>query len=293
MVRLGMRVLILGGTGTLGRATIRRLLLDPNVEAITCLSRDELKQHELKLEINDPRLHFVLGDIRDRSSLEPHFEHIDLCFHFAALKRIPEMESQPHECIKTNVLGLINAADLAKRANVQNFVFSSTDKACLPVNTYGASKFLGEQILFSMNRTGRTAFSVYRWGNVAGSRGSVIHQFKKSLEEEKKIYITDQYMSRFWIKIEDAVDFMLRTYPERCNFPKIPKMKAAPVMRVASLVAKHIGVEDYVIENIGIRPGEKIHEDIDLTYNDARTLNSQNADQYTNEELLALIKQVL
>lgn len=288
-----MKYLILGATGTLGRATVSALLESPDTESITCLSRDELKQFEMKRSLNDSRLHFVLGDVRDKAGIEEHFEKIDTVFHFAALKRIPEMESQPLECLKTNVLGTINVAECARKAKVRYVVFSSTDKACLPVNTYGASKFLSEQILFSLNTKGGTVFSIYRWGNVVASRGSVIHLFRESLEQAGRVTITNEKMSRFWIRIEDAVAFMLSTYKDRCNFPKVPKMKAATVVNIAEAVAEVIGKEDFVFEGIGMRPGEKIHEDIMLTNCDDRTLNSKNAVQYSPSELKDLIKDVL
>jgi UDP-N-acetylglucosamine 4,6-dehydratase len=287
-----MKYLILGGTGTLGRATITALLRDPQTQSIVALSRDELKQYELKKEFNDERLSCVLGDIRDRSSIEEHFHGIDTCFHFAALKRIPEMEAHPQESLKTNVLGTINAAECAKAARVRYFIFSSTDKACQPINTYGACKFLSEQLVFSYNGKCETLFSVFRWGNVLGSRGSVIHEFKKSLESRSAISITDENMTRFWIRIEDAVKFMLTSYRERSNQPKIPPMAAAPLLSIAAAVADEVGRADFAIERIGLRPGEKIHEDIQARVH-GQSLNSKNAKQYSALEIADLVKEVL
>jgi UDP-N-acetylglucosamine 4,6-dehydratase/5-epimerase len=284
-----MRYLILGATGTLGRATIKALLKDDSASAITCLSRDELKQVELKKEFPDVRIECVIGDIRDRQSIEEHFDGVDVVFHFAALKRIPEMESHPLESLKTNVLGTINAAECAIRTRVKQFIFSSTDKACRPINTYGASKFLSEQILFNYNKKGTTNFSIYRWGNVFGSRGSVIHDFKKSLEERGEVSLTHPDMTRFWIKIDDAVKFMLSTYPEIRFSPKVPQMKSAPVIDLARVIA---GEKAHSVNLIGLRPGEKIHEDIECFAN-GYTKNSYNSERFTTEELLTLIGEVL
>lgn len=282
-----MRFLILGATGTLGQATIKALLEKDSTSEIVCLSRDELKQFELRRALKDERLRFVLGDIRDKQSIRPHFKNIHTVFHFAALKRIPEMEAHPLESLKTNVLGTINAAECAVEAEVNNFVFSSTDKACKPINTYGASKFLSEQILFNMNQTSYTNFSVYRWGNVLGSRGSVVHGFKESLETRGAISLTDENMTRFWIKIEDAVKFILKTCEARGSEVRVPAMRAAPVLDVAMAIADQIGRPDFAIEKIGIRPGEKIHEDI------LPGFDSSNAPKFSQEALSDLIKGVL
>ena len=280
------RYLILGATGTLGRATIRALLNAKDTESVTCLSRDELKQFELKKELKDDRFHFVLGDIRDRQSIEPHFKGVDTVFHFAALKRIPEMEAHPLESLKTNVLGTINAAECALAAGVTHFVFSSTDKACKPINTYGACKFLSEQILFNLNARNETNFSVYRWGNVLGSRGSVVHEFKNSIETRGMVSLTHENMTRFWIRIEDAVQFILRTYETRESVPKIPDMRSSKVIDMALCVGRLLE-KPFAIEVIGLRPGEKIHEDI------TPTLSSDKGEPIHPKVLLDLVKAVI
>jgi UDP-N-acetylglucosamine 4,6-dehydratase len=287
-----MKYLILGATGTLGRATIKALLKQPETESIMCLSRDELKQHELKREVNDERVRFAIGDIRDRSSIEHYFDGIDTCFHFAALKRIPEMEAHPMESLKTNVNGTVNAAECAIRAGVKHFVFSSTDKACLPVNTYGACKFLSEQILFNLNGLGKTNFSVYRWGNIWGSRGSVLHSFHDSIKTGKPAFITHENMTRFWLKIEDAVDFVLSTYRTKSNKIKTPQMKAAAVVRVLNAIAEVMG-KDAPYKVIGMRPGEKLHEDLVLDAQTGEPLSSDNAAEYTDDELRCLVKEIV
>lgn len=287
------RYLILGATGTLGTATTKELLKRSDTEQIICLSRDELKQVGFARQFPDPRVKMVIGDIRDYESIERHFKGIDTVFHFAALKRIPEMEMHPLESLKTNVNGTINAAKAAEAFGVKHFVFSSTDKACRPINTYGACKFLSEQILFSLNHDSKVSFSVYRWGNVLGSRGSVIHDFEASLKAGKPLLITDYNMSRFWIKIEDAVNFILDTYQNKGhNTPRIPEMKAAPVTKLAMAVAeRHPGT--FMAQQTGLRPGEKIHEDIIYLKKECDTVNSHNGPQYSDEEISSLVKEVL
>lgn len=284
--------LILGGTGTLGHAMIEAL---PKDSYIRVVSRDELKLSELKRKF--PHVETFVGDIRDKTSVAARFKNIDVCFHFAALKRIPEMEAQPIESMKTNILGTINAAELAIAYGVKHFIFSSTDKACLPINSYGASKFLSEKILFSLNDFSqnpreRTNFSVYRWGNILGSRGSVLHSFKDSILNDKPAHITNEQMSRFWIKIEDAVQFVLSTYQQESNIPKIPQMKSAKVTEVLSSIAR-VMKKDVPYAVTGMRPGEKIHEDISFINDTCQTLNSNNADRFTPEELDALLRTII
>jgi UDP-N-acetylglucosamine 4,6-dehydratase len=287
-----MKYLILGATGTLGRAMTKRLLTEPETQEVICLSRDELKLSTFELEFNDPRVKTVIGDVRDKEAILPHFEGMDLVFHFAALKRIPEMEKFPLESIKTNLLGAINAAEAAMSHRVPEFVFSSTDKACQPINTYGASKFLAEQILTNFNQYNRTNFSIYRWGNVLGSRGSVVHHFRDSLLSDQPAKITDLRMSRYWIKIEDAISFILETYKEKSNKVKIPKMKAASILYVLEAVARHLGKE-VKGQQIGMRPGEKLHEDIRYIPKWNTTENSLDSEHYTHSELDQLIRETL
>lgn len=287
-----MNVLILGATGTLGRATIKALLRLDYLKSITCLSRDELKQSEMRREFNDARLKFVLGDIRDKRGINPFYRDIDVCFHYAALKRLPELEEQPLESLKTNVIGTWNAAECAIENKVKYFVFSSTDKSCRPVNTYGASKFLSEQILFSMNKRNETIFSVYRWGNIVGSRGSVLPAFHDSIKNGIPAQLTDKDMTRFWLKIEDAVEFVLSTYQTRSNEIKMPYMKAASITRVLDSIAR-IANRPAPYEVVGLRPGEKIHEDIMFSPQTCEAFSSDAAIQYSDDELDGLMREAL
>jgi UDP-N-acetylglucosamine 4,6-dehydratase/5-epimerase len=282
------KVLILGATGTLGRAMIKELLENGSAREIRCVSRDELKLSELKKEFNDIRIKTFIGDIRDKTSIAPQFRGVDTVFHFAALKRIPEMEAQPVECLKTNVLGTLNAAELARDYGIKDFIFSSTDKAALPINAYGKAKGLSEDILFSMNG-GATNFSVYRWGNIVSSRGAVTHAFSEAAVKGEPAKITDPEMTRFWIKIESAVKFILSSYAIPSNEPKIPKMKAARVVRVLEAICKIKGASvNYVIT--GIRPGEKLHENIVFERDKAQQPSSFTSPWYTDDELVELLE---
>lgn len=282
--------LVIGATGTLGRETIRQLLDGPCTGRIRCLSRDEFKLSLLAREVADPRIECVLGDIRDKSSIKDHFRGIDVVFHFAALKRVPELEAQPIESLKTNVLGTINAAECAIEAGVKHFVFSSTDKATRPINAYGASKFLSEKILFSLNGRG-TNFSIYRWGNIVGSRGAALYAFKDAVETGMPAEITHQEMGRFWLHISDAVKFVLHTYAEPSDRVKIPPMKAASVVRLLGAIGE-VYNKPAPYKVIGMRPGEKIHEDIFYNPETGECLASDTAEQFSDEELREIARGV-
>lgn len=282
-----MKVVIIGGTGTLGRELTRQLYDSAD---ITCISRDELKQKELSKDF--PAVKCVIGDVRGRECLKHPFKGADVVFHVAALKHVDTVEDNPVEAFKTNVTGTINVADVAVQCDVPYVVFSSTDKAVLPVNAYGHTKALSEKFLFAMNRKDQpTRFSVYRWGNVLGSRGSVIHLFAKSLEE-KRICLTHPEMTRFWIHIQDAVKFMLENYKTApIDRALIPKMKAASVVRLADAIARFKGITDYDMEVIGIRPGEKIHEQLESNHDFC--FRSDTCDQYTDIELDNMVREVI
>lgn len=289
-----MNYLIIGGTGTLGKELTRQLLTDPKNHVI-CFSRCEFKQQEMKREFkNNPELRFIVGDMRDRESLFHAMVGVKTVFHVAALKHVDVLEDNPEESVKTNILGTINVCDAAIKCEVDHVVFSSTDKAVDPVNVYGMSKGISEKILLRRNEIqGITEFSVYRWGNVLGSRGSAIHSFADSLLNSRKVFLTDPEMSRFWIKIEDAVKFMLAGYQTAAlDDINIPSMKAASVIRVIHTIARILSVDKFGIEPVGLRRGEKIHEAM-RSMHDHRFFDSKGSDQYTDLELEQLIYPVL
>lgn len=250
---------IIGGTGTLGEAFTRKAISLGH--QVTCYSRCELKQKELIAKIPSPeRLKCVVGDVRDLRALTRAMVGHSAVFLFAALKHVDTLEANPEEAFKTNVQGTINALDAAEACGVKNFVFSSTDKAVDPVNAYGYSKALAEKIIQA--RTGPMSCKIYRWGNVIGSRGSVIPQFVEQLKKPKPVVtFTNLSMTRFWIKIEEAVEFIFKTFEDKKSAQiLIPALKAAPVVQVVDAIAHILGVDNYTPKVVGIRPGEKLHE---------------------------------
>lgn len=283
-----MKALILGGTGTLG-TEIARQLLERGWEHVVIFSRDELKQKLMASAFeNSPRLSFILGDIRDPDSLARAFRGVHTVFHCAALKHVDTLELNPEESVKTNVLGTINVANAAVNAGVPYVVFSSTDKAVEPINAYGMCKGISEKILLRRNTDGVTRFSVFRWGNVVASRGSVIPSFVDAAKSGKPLPLTGQEMTRFWISIQDAVGFMLLNHRKAPgDAPCIPPIKAASVVEVGEAVARLLGKPSPQWVDIPIRPGEKIHETL------APGLSSDTADRYTPEELETLVEACL
>lgn len=283
-----MENLIVGGTGTLGHALVDRL----GPKNCVVFSRDELKQAEMKKRY--PGLKTILGDIRNYHSIEDAVRRIEpsKIFHVAALKHVDVLEEFATEAIETNIQGTINSANAALNNGVAKYYFTSTDKAVLPINVYGMSKALAEKFLLSKNHEDHhlTSFYVMRWGNILGSRGSVVSQFAKSLKKQRSVSLTDPRMTRFWMKIEDAVDFMLsdKLNPLDIN---LPEMKAASVMSLIEAIALVLGVKRYEVKNCGIRPGEKIHECI---YSDHdKCIRSDTAPQWTVPELKELVKPIL
>jgi UDP-N-acetylglucosamine 4,6-dehydratase len=270
----GASILITGGTGSFGQALVRRLL-GSNARRIAVLSRDELKQFEMKNQFHDDRLRFFLGDIRDSSRLDIALHGVDYVVHAAALKQVDTGEYNPMEFVKTNVVGSQNIIDACIRNKVKKIVALSTDKASSPINLYGATKLTADKLFSAANNYSQgygTLFSVVRYGNVMGSRGSVIPLFRQLAREGKPFPITDKRMTRFWITIDQAVDFVLESF-EIMNggelfVPKIPSMK---IMDLA-----HAVKNDFSYVEIGIRPGEKLHEEMISADDSRRTIELIN-----------------
>jgi UDP-N-acetylglucosamine 4,6-dehydratase/5-epimerase len=259
----GKKILITGGTGSLGQALTKRLLkLD--VHTVRIFSRNENKQIEMENSFNDPRLRFFLGDIRDFSRLVRATEDIDIVFHAAALKHVPKIEYNPFESIKTNVIGSQNVIDACLTANVEKAICVSTDKAVSPLNTYGATKLLMEKLFVTANnyldpKKYQTKFIGLRYGNVVGSSGSVIPKFIELLKNKHKITITDLEMTRFNITMDEALDFILKAAElGKGSEIFIPKLKSYRIKDVTDALTELIG--DYGNDVVGIRPGEKLHE---------------------------------
>ena len=262
-----MKILLTGGTGSFSRSFVKRILKD-NPSRLVIFSRDEMKQEEMAREFNQPCMRYFVGDVRDQSRLELAMHGIDTVIHTAALKIVPTAEYNPTECIATNVGGAENVVKASLRSGVRKVIALSTDKCVNPVNLYGASKLAAEKIFMAANNlSGEDGciFSSVRWGNVLGSRGSVVPLFKKLAAEGKPIPITDKRMSRFWITLEQAAEFALfclnNMKGREIFIPKIPSMK---VTDLAEAIAPGIPTEI-----IGIRPGEKVHEVL-LTEDESR-----------------------
>jgi len=259
----GKKILITGGTGSLGQSLTKRLLAT-NVDTVRILSRNESKQVNMESEFNDKRLRFLIGDVRDFERLKTAFEDIDIVYHAAALKHVPVIEYNPFEAIKTNVQGSQNVIDASLSQDVEKVICIGTDKAVSPLNTYGATKLLMEKLFVSANNflnvtRHRTKFLALRYGNVVGSSGSVIPKFIKMIKEGRKITITDSEMTRFSITMDQALDFILDcTINGNASEIYIPKLKSYSILDVKDALFEIFGKTDF--EEIGIRPGEKLHE---------------------------------
>lgn len=286
------RYLIFGGSGTLGRAFINTICHFDLKADVMVVSREELKQK--KLVDLFPRVYARCGNIADRDDVHRAIRDFDpdYVFNFAALKHVDVAEKNPEECIKTNILGTLNIAEECADNEVDYCVFTSTDKAVLPINTYGMSKGISENYLYEMNkRSHLTKFKVFRWGNVLGSRGSVIHSFIRTIQEEGRVYITDKRMTRFWSHIEDIAYLMWDQFTrEPFDRATLPEMKASKVLDLAEACAEFLGVNKFEIIETRIRPGEKIHECLWTAHDEC--VRSDTAPRYTKEELLGLIKRV-
>ncbi|MCV0410567.1 MAG: SDR family NAD(P)-dependent oxidoreductase [Nitrosopumilus sp.] len=259
----GKKILITGGTGSLGQALTKRLL-EMKVDTIRIFSRNEEKQIQMENQFNDNRLRFFLGDINDYERLKRAFEDIDIVFHTAALKHVPKIEYNPFEAIKTNVIGSQNVINACLHENVEKAVAIGTDKAVSPLNTYGATKLLMEKLFVTANNFADpekhlTKFISVRYGNVFGSSGSVIPLFLEQIKQKKKITITDPRMTRFSITMDEALDFILNaTNSGKGSEIFVPKMRAYNIMDLKDALSDLF--ENVSEEIIGIRAGEKLHE---------------------------------
>lgn len=256
----GKNILITGGTGSFGKQFVTTILKHYKPNKIIIYSRDELKQYEMAQRFNDPCMRYFIGDVRDLSRLESAMNGVDYVVHAAALKHVPIAEYNPMECIKTNINGAQNVIEASLHCEVSHVIALSTDKAASPINLYGATKLASDKLFVAANniRGGKDIrFAVVRYGNVLGSRGSVVPFFQKLIAEgATELPITDERMTRFWITLQEGVDFVLKNFQRMHGgeifIPKIPSMR---VSDVANAIAP-----DMPHKNVGIRPGEKMHE---------------------------------
>jgi len=256
----GANILITGGTGSFAKAFVTTILERFTPNKIIIYSRDELKQYEMAQQFSDICMRYFIGDVRDLPRLKKAMAGVDFVIHAAAMKHVPIAEYNPMECIKTNIMGAQNVIDTSLECNIKRVVALSTDKAASPVNLYGATKLASDKLFIAANNIRgeqQTLFSVVRYGNVMGSRGSVIPLFKKLIANgEKSLPITDANMTRFWITLDDGVEFVLKSF-ERMQGGEmfVPKIASMKMLEMAKAMAPELE-----IKIIGIRPGEKMHE---------------------------------
>lgn len=252
-------ILITGGTGSFGKKLTKTLLAHYKPKKIIIYSRDELKQFEMQQQFNNEKMRYFIGDVRDKERIIQACEGVDYIIHAAALKQVPAAEYNPTECIKTNINGAENVIRAALANRVTKVIALSTDKAACPVNLYGATKLASDKLFVAANNmaAGKTEFSVVRYGNVVGSRGSVVPFFKHWLDQGNiSLPITDPEMTRFWITLQQGVDFVLTNFARmRGGEIFVPKIPSVLITDLAEAIAP--GVATTVI---GIRPGEKLHE---------------------------------
>lgn len=253
-------ILITGGTGSFGKQYTKTLLANYKPSKVIIYSRDELKQYEMAHVFQQPNMRWFIGDVRDRERLSMAMRDVDYVIHAAAMKQVPAAEYNPMECIKTNIHGAENVIHAALENGVEKVMALSTDKAANPINLYGATKLASDKLFVAANNIAgghRTRFAVVRYGNVVGSRGSVVPFFRKLIAEgAKALPITDERMTRFWITLQQGVDFVLKDFARMHGgeifVPKIPSVRIVDLARAMAPQLDH--------RIVGIRPGEKLHE---------------------------------
>ncbi|MFX3617829.1 MAG: SDR family NAD(P)-dependent oxidoreductase [Sporolactobacillus sp.] len=274
------KILIIGGTGTIGKSIVKQILPDcPRL--IRIFSRDEYKQQQFKEELGEnDRLHFMIGDIRDYDRVFSAMADMDYVFHLAAMKQVDACEANPYEAVRTNVEGTKNVVKAAIAQKVKKVIFTSSDKAISPTNAYGATKLLGERLISAGNRSGQgyqTQFASVRFGNVMGSRGSVIPLFRESIRGKRKITITDKNMTRFMMTVNQATQLTLKALEEaKGGEVFVLKMPVINLGELTDILIEEIGKqesikkEEVTIEVIGPRPGEKMYEEL-MTYDESQS----------------------
>jgi UDP-glucose 4-epimerase len=254
-------ILITGGTGSFGNAAVRHFLKDKNIERLVIFSRDEKKQHDMRHQVDSPKVEFIVGDVRDRDAVLSAVDGIDYIFHAAALKHVPTGEFFPMEMVRTNILGTENLLHASEAKGVKNFVLLSTDKAVYPINMMGISKATAEKLVGAYARKSHgTIFTAVRYGNVMASRGSVIPLFIDCIKSGKSLPITDPSMTRFLLSLEDSIDLVkLAIKKGKQGDLFVKKAPAATIGDIAQALLTIFNAENR-IKFIGVRAGEKIHE---------------------------------
>lgn len=266
-------ILITGATGSWGHELVKQLL-EKNPKEIRVFSRNESSQVSMQRQFADKRLNFIIGDIKEKDCMLDASENVDYIFHLAALKHVPVCEYQPLEALKTNVIGTQNVIDAAIKNKVKKVIYISTDKAANPSNFYGLTKAMGERLIIHANMLKTdTIFVCVRGGNVLGTNGSVIHVFKDQINKENKVGITDFKMTRFFLTIEDAIKLLFKaTYESIGGEIFVMKMPTCRIVDLAKVLIEASGKNDVKIEELGIRPGEKLHEILFSEYESENTV---------------------
>lgn len=259
-----MKILITGGSGSWGNELVRQIIGDSNIEEIRIFSRGELKQVEMKRRFHDQgvKLKFIIGDVRDFDRLKIATKGVDRIFHMAALKHVPICEENPFEAVQTNIIGTQNVIQAAIANDISRVVFISTDKAADPLNLYGVTKSCAEKLIINANNlSASTDFVCLRAGNVLGTNGSVVPLFIEQIKKNNHITITHPDMTRFFLRVEDAISLILKAEREAVGGEiTVVKMPACRIVDLAEVLIEEYGNSDTAISHIGIRPGEKIHE---------------------------------
>jgi len=269
----GKTILITGGTGSWGHELVKQLLPKKPKE-IRIFSRNEFSQVEMKRKFDNKLLTFIIGDIKEREELTKACAGVDYIFHLAALKHVPVCEAQPVEALKTNVTGTQNVIDAALANFVKTVVYISTDKAASPSNFYGMTKSIGEKLIIHANTfSSDTKFVCVRGGNVLGTNGSVIHVFKDQIKTKNQVGITDNNMTRFFLTLEDAINLLFKaTYESIGGEIFVMKMPTCKIVDLAQVLIESMGKKDVQFVQLGIRPGEKIHEILFSEYESQTTI---------------------
>ncbi|BFH62597.1 polysaccharide biosynthesis protein [Paenibacillus azoreducens] len=271
-------ILITGGTGSWGVELVTQLLQKQPKE-IRIFSRNESLQVQMHQKIGDPRLKFIIGDIRDKAELALACSSVDEVYHLAALKHVPICENQPESALKTNIIGTQNVIDAAIENRVRKVMYVSTDKAANPTNTYGMTKAIGEKLIIYANGRSATKFACFRSGNVLGTTGSVVPLFKQQLKEERDLSVTDPRMTRFFLTLEDAVRILLTSMENSLGGEIfVAKMAACRITDLAQVLINHSNSKHIKIRYVGIRSGEKLHETL-ITESESSRVNDIH-DQY-------------
>jgi UDP-N-acetylglucosamine 4,6-dehydratase/5-epimerase len=285
----GKSILITGGTGSFGNGCVRTLLESCRPRRLVIYSRDELKQFEMAQAFTASCMRYFIGDVRDRDRLVQAMKGVDFVIHAAALKQVPAAEYNPMECIKTNIHGAENVIHAALANDVERVIALSTDKAANPINLYGATKLVSDKLFIAANNLAgghRTRFAVVRYGNVVGSRGSVVPFFRKQIERGcDHLPITDPRMTRFWITLQQGVDFVLQSFARMHGGEMfVPKIPSVRIVELARAMAPHLPHRI-----VGIRPGEKLHEI--MCPADAAHLTLEFPDRYVIQPAISFVGQ--